>query len=318
MYDFIVLGQKETDNYVIQDMREGMGGKCCCTRYTLTQLRDKGYSILGINQQIKGNLGVKDVKAYNVDGSLCQRNNTYPNVDDTKRSAITIEKGIKVSRAEAKQRKEAGKKRSQTVKQNKRDALVLQREQEKLLKEQEKEKKKEQALIEKCCKRRQKSKALFELNHIEKTAGEYQSKAEYSYKVYLYTPSSVTHFMHGLGHDYMSASWDDSDNARNLNECIKRNGYVTTEIISNYGLHNSDEYQVCAANIVSFEFNQQYEDYNIYAQFSGPLKKLTSLDCRHINEEDVRKGVEFGTTADGGSNLAGIRRYLVNLGYFGR
>ena len=118
---FIIIGQKEKDSYVLYDNRDGFGGKACATLYTITQLIQNGYSVCGVipegynwvkhGKQLKSNM----IRIMTVDGKVATRIPTFSDLDDTKRSASTFEKGIKRSRKEIQKAKAVGEKRSQTI-----------------------------------------------------------------------------------------------------------------------------------------------------------------------------------------------------------
>ena len=118
---FIVIGQKDKDTYVLYDNRAGFGGKACATLYTITQLIQGGYGICGVTpegytwvkqgKQLKASM----LRIMTVDGKVATRIPAFTDLDDTKRSAATFEKGIKRSRKEIQRAKEVGEKRSQTI-----------------------------------------------------------------------------------------------------------------------------------------------------------------------------------------------------------
>ena len=118
---FIVIGQKDKDTYVLYDNRAGFGGKACATLYTITQLIQGGYGICGVTPEgynwVKQGKQLKDsmLRIMTVDGKVASRIPTFTDLDDTKRSATTFEKGIKRSRKEIQRAKEVGEKRSQTI-----------------------------------------------------------------------------------------------------------------------------------------------------------------------------------------------------------
>ena len=126
-YDFIIVGKKDNDCFVIKDLRDGMGGMCCVSKYTIGQLM-KSHDILGVNKNYSGkNPGVGDITPMLMNGNPATQNITFPNVKDTKRSAVTVEKGIKLSRAEKASKnvaeKVAEKNRILIIKANKKEAL---------------------------------------------------------------------------------------------------------------------------------------------------------------------------------------------------
>lgn len=121
LMSFIVIGQKDKDTYVLYDNRAGFGGKACATLYTITQLIQGGYGICGVTpegytwvkqgKQLKASM----LRIMTVDGKAATRIPAFTDLDDTKRSAATFEKGIKRSRKEIQRAKEVGEKRSQTI-----------------------------------------------------------------------------------------------------------------------------------------------------------------------------------------------------------
>lgn len=121
LMSFIVIGQKDKDTYVLYDNRAGFGGKACATLYTITQLIQGGYGICGVTpegytwvkqgKQLKASM----LRIMTVDGKVATRIPAFTDLDDTKRSAATFEKGIKRSRKEIQRAKEVGEKRSQTI-----------------------------------------------------------------------------------------------------------------------------------------------------------------------------------------------------------
>lgn len=119
MFDYYVVGKKDNDCYVLHDARENMGGKACASKYTISQLIDKGYSICGVNVKKGDKVKNDNIVCVGLDGKPIKRDNSYPSVDNTKRSASTFEKGIKRSREEIKKAKEVGEKRSETIQKKK-------------------------------------------------------------------------------------------------------------------------------------------------------------------------------------------------------
>ena len=128
LMSFIVIGQKDKDTYVLYDNRAGFGGKACATLYTITQLIQGGYGICGVTpegytwvkqgKQLKASM----LRIMTVDGKVATRIPAFTDLDDTKRSAATFEKGIKRSRKEIQRAKEVGEKRSQTIQTKKESA----------------------------------------------------------------------------------------------------------------------------------------------------------------------------------------------------
>ena len=128
LMSFIVIGQKDKDTYVLYDNRAGFGGKACATLYTITQLIQGGYGICGVTpegytwvkqgKQLKASM----LRIMTVDGKVATRIPALTDLDDTKRSAATFEKGIKRSRKEIQRAKEVGEKRSQTIQTKKESA----------------------------------------------------------------------------------------------------------------------------------------------------------------------------------------------------
>ncbi len=125
---FIIVGIKDKDSYVLYDNRDGFGGKACATLYTITQLIQNGYGVGGVlpegytwikqGKQLKASM----LRVMTVDGKVATRIPTFTDLDDTKRSASTFEKGIRRSKKEIQKAKEVGEKRSQTI-QTKKEAI---------------------------------------------------------------------------------------------------------------------------------------------------------------------------------------------------
>ena len=118
--DFYIVGKRDCDCYIIYDAREGMGGKCCVSRYTIAQLLDAGYTICGVKRQKNTKtLSVSDIQVVNLSGNPANRNSAFDNIPDTKRSASTVSMGLKKSKEEVARNKEIGQKRSETIHENK-------------------------------------------------------------------------------------------------------------------------------------------------------------------------------------------------------
>lgn len=87
---FIVVEQKEKDLYTIYDVVNK--GVCCCSLYTLKQLLEMHHEIIGVTN-VNGKLRVQEMT---LEGKT--RNGKAPIIceDTTKRSAVTIAKGLPV------------------------------------------------------------------------------------------------------------------------------------------------------------------------------------------------------------------------------
>lgn len=317
MYDFIVIGQKDDDCYVIQDMREGMGGKCSVSRYTLLQLFDLGFRILGI-QPKNGKLGVHDVVCYNVTGERSTRINSYPSVEDIKRSASTVSKGLKLSRAEKKQRKETSEKRVKTLQTNKKEAERVAKEKEKLEKQAEKTKLQYQKYLESLKRTKQKSKPNMVLVSMKGKASEYHLEEIYRYRVEMYSPAAITAFMKGLHSGLYHLTFrhlNDTVDARSLNRELERRGCARVEVEVKHSLDEwKKDFNIVSDSSVSYDFENTYQGYSFSCVFVGVTKEVSRLNCYHIEEEWLREG--FGSTAGHEYDLNSLRKYLMNLGHF--
>ena len=295
MFDFIVIGKKDDDCYVIQDMREGMGGKCSVSRYTLLQLSEMGFRILGI-QPKNGKLGVHDVVCYNV----------------------TVSKGLKLSRAEKKQWKETSEKRVKTLKTNKKEAERVAKEKEKLEKQAEKTKLQYQKYLESLKRTKQKSKPNLVLIAMKGQASEYHMEEVYRYRVEMYSHAAITGFMKGLHSGVYHLSFrhiNDVVDARSLNRELERRGCARVEVESKHSLDEwNKEFNIVADSNVSYDFENTYQGYSFSCVFVGITKEVSRLSCYHTEEKWIREG--FGSTAGHEYDLNGLSKYLRNLGHF--
>lgn len=85
---FCIVEKKDTDLFTIYDMENG--GVCCCSKYTVSQLLDMGHTIYGVQKTARG-LGIVEV---GLDGKPRQKKAPVICTDTTKRSAVTIAKGL--------------------------------------------------------------------------------------------------------------------------------------------------------------------------------------------------------------------------------
>ena len=92
---FSVIEKKSNDLYVIYDMQTG--GKCCCSLYTLRQLQSMGNTVYGLQLDRTR----KVVQEMTKEGKVRLKHTVY-SVDEIKRSAITISKGIPLRKEEVK------------------------------------------------------------------------------------------------------------------------------------------------------------------------------------------------------------------------
>ncbi len=313
-YDFIIVGKKNSDCYVIKDLREDTGGMCCVSKYTLTQLLEK-HTICGVNTGYTGKtLGVADITIMKMDGTPATTNQEFPSVKDTKRSAVTVEKGLKLSRAEKAAKNEAIKKRQQALKVQAKERKAQKEAEAKAQKELAKKKAKYQKLVEKAKKKPMRSKAIIRVNKIELVAGEYHYRDhEIQADAILYTPAAVTNFMHICREIPFMCS---TASARELNEMIRRSGkaIINVSFDGDYidELFFENKAQVVYAREIAFSFANDYEDYSFYATFRAPDFKWT-FNGRHCTEEDVKRG--FGTTAGSEETLNGYRADFLRRGY---
>ncbi len=315
-YDFIIVGKKNSDCFVIKDLRDGMGGMCCASKYTIGQLLEK-HNVLGVNKSYLGkNPGVNDITPMLMDGSIANQNMTFPNVKDTKRSAVTIEKGITLSRAEKAAKNAAEKKRVQTIKANQKEKKALAIKREKEAKEAAKKEAKYKKMIDKAKKKLQKSKCTIEVYQIQMVSGEYHGDTTVKAKVYMRTPAAVTNFIKLSNKNFFTA--DRETNARRFNEDIRRSGVANVYITVN---HNYlDEFffetslcQLVYARSVLLDFRQDYEDYCFDATFTAPDYKWR-FSGHHCDEASIAK-YGFGETANQDETLQGWRSEMLRRGY---
>ena len=85
---FIVIEIKDKDLFTIYDVEHK--GVCCCSAYTLKQLLSDHNEVLGC-QVVNGKLNVFEC---DLDGNKRSRKASNCCTDTTKRSAVTIEKGL--------------------------------------------------------------------------------------------------------------------------------------------------------------------------------------------------------------------------------
>ena len=88
MMKFIVIEIKDKDLFTIYDVEHK--GVCCCSAYTLKQLLNDHNEVLGC-QVVNGKLNVFEC---DLDGNKRSRKASNCCTDTTKRSAVTIEKGL--------------------------------------------------------------------------------------------------------------------------------------------------------------------------------------------------------------------------------
>lgn len=89
---YVIIEKKDADRYVLYDAENK--GMCCVSKYTLQQLRDDKHQIIGLNSTT-GSVKAGDITIMTLDGKVRTKNVTYE-VANTKRSAATVEKGIKL------------------------------------------------------------------------------------------------------------------------------------------------------------------------------------------------------------------------------
>lgn len=293
-----IIEKKANDLYVIYDVANG--GMCCCTPYTIKQLIEMGHEIPGVVLSPKFYVTIL-TKA----GDVAKKSKVY-DVDETKRSAVTIAKGLKPTRAEKKALKEVVDKRNATRKENQKLAKQELIEKEKVEKERQKQEKLRKKELEVVKRRRQKSKCLAELVSVSIESSEYHSREWYSYKLTATTPSALT----ALRKLVARGGYLD-DNLKGAGERIK-NGYsVTATVNLDYELDNdTDGIQVIASTEVRLKHLNFYDDTRLYVTFS--------LYKNYIANVSDNKGTDlnyFGSTANGGNSIKGWENYLrKNLG----
>lgn len=86
---FIIVEIKQKDLYTIYDVENK--GVCCCSTYTLAQLQSAGHKITGFTVNSDGKYGVKEC---GLDGKPRTKKAPIICADETKRSAVTIAKGL--------------------------------------------------------------------------------------------------------------------------------------------------------------------------------------------------------------------------------
>lgn len=89
---YVIIEKKDADRYVLYDAENK--GMCCVSKYTLQQLRDDKHQIVGLNSTT-GSVKTGDITIMTLDEKVRMKNVTYE-VANTKRSAATVEKGIKL------------------------------------------------------------------------------------------------------------------------------------------------------------------------------------------------------------------------------
>ncbi len=116
---FLIVGKKNDDCYVLYDDRPNFCGRACASLYTIQQLIENGYGVVGANYTKGKNIRPKDITIVNMQGQPAGRISSHDDIPDTKRSANTFIKGIKRSKDEIQKAKAIGEKRSQTIQKNK-------------------------------------------------------------------------------------------------------------------------------------------------------------------------------------------------------
>lgn len=93
--EYIIIEKKDSDKYVILDERNQ--GMCCVSKYTLAQLRDDGHIVYGLHSKRGETVKVKDIEILTEQKKPRVNKKVY-DVSPSKRSAATVERGLKVSK----------------------------------------------------------------------------------------------------------------------------------------------------------------------------------------------------------------------------
>lgn len=296
---FYIIEKKANDLYVIYDSMNG--GMCCCTPYTIKQLIELGHEIPGVILSPKFSVTILTKS-----GEVAKKYRVY-NVDETKRSAVTIAKGIKLTREEKRALKETVEKRNATRKENQKIAKQKQIEEEKLEKERIKQEELRKKELEVVYHKRHKSKCLAELVRVDIESSEYQSREWYTYKLTASTPSALTAM-----NKIVAKGSSFGDNLKGASERIKMGRSVEYEVRLSFDLidRDYDGVQVIAGKEVYLTYQNFYDDGRLYARFPLYINyKATILE---------NKGVDityFGSSAGSEFSIDGFSKYFrKNLG----
>lgn len=271
---------------------------CCCTKYTIKQLIEQGYVIEGA-KLVNGKVEVSASKG-----------NRYK-VDVTKRSAVTISKGLKLSREQkmklkekdiAKQIRKKEVQKEKEIRQKERERVEkekarAEKERLKVQKEQQEIKKKIDKKVEQYLRNRKratvkKTRALFVLEGMDSKATEYHHSTEYTYRVYMRSKEAITEYKRVLIENAAVSSLHmigKDDDIENIKRDIARRGMADIRVCLRYPIERS-EHNVAVAHHVWYSYENYCESINF-------IMELLSVRGYVVPENCV--GRMIGSNADG-------------------
>ena len=282
---FSVIEKKSNDLYVIYDMQTG--GKCCCSLYTLRQLQNMGNTVYGLHLDRTRNV----VQEMTKEGKIRVKHTVY-SVDETKRSATTISKGIPLTKEEKKKLKE--KQELQKEEEKKKQQYLLEKKKLEVLRlQEERDKEKELSKWKKNRKRAKiyKTKPLFILTSISEKASEYDTTETYTYTVYLHSPTSIT-VLTQISKEFSRAGKGFYVDSKELNNLLKSTRGNLTIQLRLQDCVTEELYPISLA--VASEFSYFYMNYYTDERYSIKLKASDGYTVPEKCKEYSTGSVAYG------------------------
>lgn len=272
MSKFIIVGEKEKNVVGLYDVQNG--GVALATLYTIKQLLDMGHEVVGVES-------TKPFK-YTICTRKGEPSKRKENLTElmVKKSAVSFVKGIKPSRNEIKAKKETSKKRTTTLRANKKEA-----------------KEKEKAKLAKLV-RFQKSKLLVVESRYSISASEYHTESSTNTVVlYAASPTALRTMKEIILENY---SYKDAKNkVKEIYACYKRYGKACIKTDVDF-FFDEKKMQFTYDTSYRFDYENFYDGHRGTVAFKFNEEKMAYTyrivedRCRANSIDDIF----YGATAD--------------------